>query len=122
MTINKKQIAYDKGVQAEKISAQYLRRKGYIILEERYKTKYGEIDIIAAKDEYIVAIEVKARTTIEAALEAITPRTQRRIEQAMLYYISQNPHHAMAAIRFDAIAFSPPLSIHHLDNAWRPEA
>lgn len=122
MSKDKRKQAYQKGLTAEKVAANYMRLKGYKIIEERYKTSYGEIDLIATKDEYLVAIEVKARPTTGDALHAITPRARKRIEQSILYYISQNPDAAQAAIRFDVIAVSPPLTIHHLDNAWQPEA
>jgi len=120
-TQNRKK-SYEKGIMAEKIAANYLRLKGCKILAERYKTKYGEIDIVASHKEFLIAVEVKARDTIESALESITPRSRKRIEQAILHYIAEYPQYCDAAIRFDVIAVAPPFNIHHLDNAWRPEA
>ena len=64
-----KQAAYERGLNAEALAESHLKAQGYAILAKRFKTKQGEIDILAAKDEFIVAVEVKARKTLEAALE-----------------------------------------------------
>jgi putative endonuclease len=54
---------YQTGLAAEKLCRLALRLKFYRILAERYKTPVGEIDIIAARDNSIIAVEVKARAT-----------------------------------------------------------
>ncbi len=119
--INKKKT-YDKGLQAEKAAANWLRLKGYKILEQRYKTKYGEIDLIITKKNVIAFVEVKARKTEREALESLTPKMQNRIAQAASYYISQNDV-AEYDLRFDLVAVLPPFlgitTIQHLDNAWQ---
>jgi putative endonuclease len=114
---NHKQKTYELGLKAEKMAAGYLTLKGYKVLEERYKTPYGEIDLIAQKKNLIAFIEVKARQTKEQALESITPRMKKRISQAALFYISQNDVPAMD-YRFDLMAVTIPFSIDHLKNAW----
>ena len=49
------------GKRSEIIAADYLKKKGYKILETNYKNKVGEIDVIAKDKDYIVFVEVKAR-------------------------------------------------------------
>lgn len=112
------QSSYEKGLSAEQIAADHLRGLGYDILEMRYKTKAGEIDVIAQDGNCLVAVEVKFRADLTQALEAITPRSRRRIENAFLTYISKNYPAMDQAMRFDVIAIIPPLSVHHLENAW----
>lgn len=114
---NHKETTYDWGIKAEKMAALYLKTKGYQILEERYKTSYGEIDIIARKKNLIAFIEVKARQTKEQALESITARMRKRISDSALYYISQSEA-GDDDYRFDVITVSPPFSIEHLEHAW----
>ena len=53
--------SYKYGIFAEYVVAVYLILKGYRILEKRYKTKVGEIDILAVKGRDLIAFEVKAR-------------------------------------------------------------
>ncbi len=113
---------YDKGIKAEKAAAKWLILKGYEILETRYKTKYGEIDLIIQKKNTIAFVEVKARVTKDKALESVTPRMQQRIIQAASYYISQNNVEGYD-LRFDVISVVPSflgmVTIQHLDNAWQ---
>ena len=128
MTIHKlaNQKTYQRGVTAEKIAAAWMRFKGYKILEQRYKTAVGEIDLIARRENLMVFIEVKARRTKAEALESITPSMRARIKNVALYYISH--HHVEGCdMRFDVVAITPlrlgdmiraRFCIHHLDNAW----
>lgn len=122
----RKKQTYDRGMRAEIVAAIWLRLKGYKILERRYKTSLGEIDLIASCKDTVIFIEVKARKTKAQALESITLNMKRRIEDTARYYIA---HHDVSDLnlRFDVIAVSAkPLSllrrgqffIHHLDNAW----
>ncbi len=45
----------------EDMAAEYLEKKGYMIFKRNYSNRYGEVDIIAIKDEFLVFVEVKAR-------------------------------------------------------------
>ena len=122
---------YRRGVNSEKIAAFWLRLKGYKILEQRYKTKMGEIDIIATKGNLISFVEVKARPTAGLALESVTPKMRRRIQNTALHFVAQKPSRGGLDLRFDVVCVMPfswkklfkgaPL-IHHLDNAWQAEA
>lgn len=118
---NHKEKTYDQGIKAEKTAARYLALKGYKILEQRYKTPYGEIDLIAQKKDLVAFIEVKARKTNRDALESITPKMKKRISDAALYYISHNSDNNCGEnrdYRFDLMTVTPPFFVHHLDNAW----
>ena len=55
MTFNKRTIGADK----EQLAAEYLIDNGYTVLERNFRSRTGEIDIIASKDNYLVFIEVK---------------------------------------------------------------
>lgn len=110
--------AYQSGLRAEFIAALLLRFKGYKILARRYKTKSGEIDIIARRGAMIIFIEVKSRRTLNEALSCFTPTNRARILNAARHFIAQYPHLADSPLRFDFIAVAPPLFWRHLDNAW----
>lgn len=115
---SKKQKAYEKGLLAEEIAAVYLRLKGFRILEQRFKTPLGEIDIIAKKKGLLVIVEVKERPTLDEALSCVTLSAQGRIRRACDYYRASHPIHEKDTIRFDLIAVRMPFLIRHLQNAW----
>lgn len=110
---------HEKGVQAENRTASWLEDKGYKILEQRYKTPMGEIDLIIKLGEVIAFVEVKARKTQGEALESITLRARKRIIQTAEYFLSIYTESYDIA-RFDAVAVTPE-GIHHLENAWQIE-
>ena len=115
--------SYEKGVKAEDVAANFLEEQGYKILERRYKTKYGEIDIIALSEsggeKVLCFIEVKIRKGYDEAVEAVTPRTQQRIEKSALFFLSQEPAYIAHDMRFDVVAITRGGEIWHLDNAWQ---
>lgn len=119
---NNDETNYARGVRAEEEAAQYLERQGYKTLHQRYKTKFGEIDLIVQKDNLLCFVEVKMRRNIAEALESITPRVQKRIENTALFFLSEHPDYMNCDMRFDVIAMSyskdGQLDITHLDNAW----
>jgi len=117
-----KQDSYRYGLFAETLASWGLQLRGYRILARRYKTRGGEIDLIACRGRVLAFVEVKARGNLPAALEAVSPRAQQRIAQAARYFIAQNAALADYEMRFDLIALAPPFYWKHLDNAFRPSA
>ncbi len=115
-----KQNSYKLGLWAEIFAAWGLRLRGYKILEHRYKTPVGEIDLIARKGKMLVFVEVKARKELSTALQAVTSHMQNRIVRAANYFAAQNSAFSGYDMRFDLVAIAPPFYWRHLDNAWRP--
>jgi len=66
-----RKTGYSKGLRAETLAAWYLRFKGYRILAMRYKTRVGEIDLIARRGRSLVFAEVKWRPDRRTAMEAV---------------------------------------------------
>lgn len=112
-----KLTSHARGLYAEIYALLYLFFKGYRILEWRYKTKLGEIDIIAEYRGQLVCVEVKNRSGMEGALEAVTPMMRNRIARCTRHYLAHNNRFSATSIRFDLIAISG-IRIAHLDNAW----
>lgn len=110
---------YKKGRWAEMIAALYLICKAYRILAWRYKTKYGEVDLVAVRGRTLVFIEVKARMTRGEGLEAITPKSQQRILQAAQHFVQRHKRYADYSWRFDAIVVNPRALPYHMPDAWR---
>ncbi len=101
------------------MAALFLRLKGYEILENRFKTPVGEIDILARKGKILVAIEVKSRPTLEEASLALTLFQQQRIERALLYYLTRHP--SSLDLRLDVILISTWKWPCHIQGAWIPQ-
>jgi putative endonuclease len=82
-----------------------LERRGYAILARRYRTRHGEIDIVADDAGTIVFVEVKARRGPECgpAAEAVTPHKQRRLTSMAVDYLARN-HATDRPCRFDVVA------------------
>ena len=79
----------------EDLACAELQRRGYAIVERRYRTRFGEIDIIAKDGLTIVFVEVKARMTQDfgGAAAAMTAWKQRRIARMAVDYLArQNLH------------------------------
>lgn len=106
--------SYQRGLWAEKLAAFSLQLKGHHILEKRYKTPGGEIDLITETFDHLVFIEVKARSSLADAAHALTPRQQNRLQTAALYYLQKNP--SSKKCRFDLLLVKPGSFPVHLKN------
>ncbi len=109
--------SYKFGLIAEFIVCIFLFFQGYKILERRFKTKFGEIDIICKRAENIVFVEVKARKNNDNQ-EVLTSKQMKRIFDASRYFLTKNNKFSDYNSRFDLIIFNSPLSIKHIKNAW----
>lgn len=110
--------AHARGHSAESWAAWYLRLTGWRILKRRYKTRAGEIDLIAKKRKTVAFVEVKARKTRAAALEAVTPASQRRIANAARIFVTEHPKAGFFTLRFDVIVIRPWALPERIENAF----
>ena len=83
--------AFRTGLSAEARAAALLMAKGYRILARRFRTPYGEIDLVAKKRDLLVFVEVKARASLDDAAYAVTPRQQARIIDAAQGWLMAHP-------------------------------
>ena len=114
---------FSKGVYAEQLAVRFLTEvQKATILEHRYLTYFGEIDLIVLDPKKILsAVEIKQRKTIDEARQSIIPAQQKRIEKSMEVFLCRNPHIDYEGIRFDAILFNKNLSERlYMKNAWIP--
>lgn len=106
------------GRRGEILAAWFLRLKGYRILESRYKTPVGEIDLIARRFGVTVFVEVKSRQGRHLEGEALMAVNIRRIVRAAEYYISRHPALVARPLRFDVIFLAPRMWPRHVMNAF----
>ena len=92
--------------------------KGYRILARRYRTKLGEIDLIARRGNLVLFVEVKARRTLIEAMEAIAHESERRIEGAADLWLMQQRDYGKLSMRFDMVAVLPWRWPVHVENVF----
>jgi putative endonuclease len=113
--------AYGLGLRAETWAALLLQMKGYRILARRHARGGGEIDLIARRGRTLVFVEVKARPSIDAGLEAIPPAQRRRIVRGAEGFLAHQPRYAGHDIRFDVILVAPRRWPLHIRDAFGGE-
>lgn len=110
----------EKGNLGEEIATKYLRSKGAYIIENNYKIKSGEVDIIAKLDNEFVFVEVKSRSNINFGYpaEAVNYKKKIKIINVAKYYILKNKLEQMP-IRFDVIeVYLKDNYVNHIENAF----
>lgn len=109
------------GRRAEWIALAWLMLKGWRILGFRLKTPQAEIDILALRGRVLAVVEVKSRSSLEAALEAVGPDQRERLRRAGQTLAARRPDLAGRTVRLDLVALAPGRRPRHLADAW-PEA
>lgn len=119
MTLNPQRF----GKEAEAAAEQFLRQKGYTILDRNVRFGRGELDIVARLGETLVFVEVKARRTDRygGASHAVTPQKEQQLVQLAARYLA---HYQLAKqpCRFDVLLYHAETSgrpvIEHIERAF----
>lgn len=113
------------GAWGEACAAEYLRKKGYEILASSYRSRYGEIDLIARRKEFLVFVEVKLRKSdsFAQAREFVSFAKQERLRKTASMYLMEVEDDLQP--RFDVIEIYAPEGaitkkpiINHLEGAF----
>lgn len=114
------------GAWGEALAADFLRKRRYKIVAAGYRSRFGEIDLIAHNKQYLVFVEVKLRKNADfaAAREYVNRAKQDRIRMTASMYLSQNPTKLQP--RFDVVEIYAPQGamtdkpeITHLEDAFQ---
>ncbi len=109
----------------EAVAAQFLRKKRFKIVAAQYRSRFGEIDLIAQNKKYLAFVEVKLRKSADfaEAKEFVDRKKQNRIRSTALIYLESHPTELQP--RFDVIEIYAPEGtatkfpkIHHLEDAF----
>ena len=111
------------GKKGEKVACNFLTSHGYKIVFCNYYSKYGEIDIIAENEKYIVFVEVKTRrgNTVVRGTYAVDRNKQKKIAKTAMIYLSSTD--TTLQPRFDVIeiincGLNNEVKINHIENAF----
>jgi putative endonuclease len=110
-----------RGARGEERAAEYLRGRGWDILARNVRSRRGEVDLVAGRDDMIAFVEVKAWEALGPAdLEyAIGPAKRRRIRDAARLFLSRRPDLAGRRARFDVVLLAgDPPRVRHLEDAF----
>lgn len=120
-TTAQRQRAERRGRFAEWLCRCHLRLRGWQIVARGWRCPSGEIDLVARRGKILAIIEVKSRSEVTAAANALTPRQRRRIARATEALIASRPDFAGLGIRFDLMLVAPRRLPYHLTDAWRAD-
>jgi putative endonuclease len=113
-----RRAAEKRGHKAETAALLLLRLKGYRLLARRFKSHLGEIDLIMRRGSTTAFIEVKARTTTDAAIIAVTTYQSKRIASAAALWMAKDKIAAQNFCRFDIVAVNAYFWPTHIENAF----
>jgi putative endonuclease len=112
----RRSVAYLTGLDAERLALASLALKGYWPLAKRYLAPAGEIDLIVRRGRTIVAVEVKARSDLDAAAASITRAKLRRIGAALAHFRTERRLGDEYDFRCDAVLVAPRRWPRHILN------
>jgi putative endonuclease len=118
-------ILTNSGKIGEVFAARFLAEKGYKIIGANFRTRFGEIDIIAENGKYIIFVEVKTRNanSIASPKESVDSRKQAKIIKATgqylaLYQPTLQPRFDVVEVITEGTEIPKLKEIHHLENAF----
>ena len=111
----------EKGIKGEKAAIEHLRREGYKIIVTNFRTRMGEIDIIAKDGDVIVFVEVKSALSPRFGdpVGWVTKRKQMRIIRVSQAYM-MGTCTGQCPVRYDVIGIDTNGGIQHIKDAFRP--
>lgn len=112
---------YRKGLEGEDRVVCYLEENGYEILERRFRSGPGEVDIIARQNDVIVFVEVKTWDALgmESLEHSVDSRKREKIKKTASIYLYRHPEFGSCRIRFDLVFLSRRMGIlDHWDHAF----
>jgi putative endonuclease len=94
------------GESGENLAVSELESRGYAVLARRYRTRYGEIDVIADDAGVLVFVEVRRKSAegYGPAVESITPAKRRRVVRMAVEFLARHDLYDKCAVRFDVVA------------------
>lgn len=91
---------------AEDYALKFLQQQGYMLVEKNYYCMYGEIDLIVQKNNTLVFVEVKARSSKQygTAIEMVTLSKQKKIIKTAMWFLQEHEQFELYDCRFDVVA------------------
>jgi putative endonuclease len=110
-----------KGKKGEGLAADYLRKKGYKVIERNWGNKWGEVDLIVLKDKVLVFVEVKTKFKDKYGNpeEMVDRRKLEQVQKTAEMYLQKYPKYREGWLRVDVVGIVlEPLKIKHYKNVY----
>ncbi len=121
-SLNERKSTRSVGQTGENKACAFLTENSYRIVERNFRTRGGEIDIIAEKDDVLVFVEVKALPggDIDLLSHELDLRKQRKIIKTANFFLLKHREYNISKIRFDVIVIDMPNlpSVYHIQDAF----
>lgn len=111
-----RQRHYRNGWTAESFAVVYLTLKGYRLLDRRFKTHLGEVDLIMVRKKRVAFVEVKYRQTLALAEAAITANLRQRVRRSADLWMAKHARYQGYDVGFDLVLMCPWRWPHHNEN------
>lgn len=117
--IDKPLPPYASGVIGEITACNALIQRGMEPLFRRFRSPFGEVDLIMLDHDTLVFVEVKTRANGTSAdgQYAVTPKKRQRLIQTARHFLGEHPEHAGRMLRFDVVVIASD-GVHHFINAF----
>ena len=111
------------GKRGEALARKYFEEKGFNIVDQNFRSPYGEIDLILRKGKALRFAEIKFRRTLEYGVpqESVVRRKQRKIRNTALLWLRQRYLPTDSEIHFDVLAISEntgKITYHYIEDAF----
>ena len=113
--------SYQIGIKGEELVQQYYETLGFDIIAKRYKTKFGEIDLVVSNQKLVIFIEVKSRKEINANYELINKKQIARNCNAARIFLSDHQNFLGFDMRFDFALVVDGKVKEIIESAWLDE-
>lgn len=112
------QIAYHAGAAAEDSVARDYQKRGFSVLETRWRCDHGEIDLIVQDADRLVFVEVKKSRRFGTAARSLRPRQMQRIYATAEAFLGSQPAGSLTEARFDVALVDGTGAVHIIENAF----
>jgi len=108
-----------RGAKGEAVAARALAEAGFGVVERNWRSRFGEVDLVARRDDLLLFVEVKARRSDRYGVgaAAVTPAKQKKLAHAAKAYLARHAH-GRERIRFDVIEVAAPDGAPWYVQAW----
>lgn len=117
-SLSERQSRYRAGIRSEALTALAMLAKGYRVLDRRWRSPSGEIDLVVRRGRRLAFVEVKRRpdVTDEEAHQAVGGLQRERVRRAADLWLQRHPQHRECDIGFDLVVVAPWRWPRHIEN------
>jgi putative endonuclease len=114
----KHNTSYQDGLYGEQLVKEHYQQLGFTCLKTRYKTRYGELDLVFLKDDLLLFVEVKTRRSLRPQYELITKKQMIRNSHAAQVFLGENENLLTCNMQFNLVLVVNNKIVQIYESAW----